>query len=390
MGDESGDRITDSAFPSYLQSYQAFPECLELEEAIQDAVARKDLKDGKRVHGDVVWKAIRAEAERDASSEPLLSSFLYASILCHDNFERALAFVLSNRLADVTLLATELFEMFYEVLRQDESVPEAARADVVAAVERDPACQGYSQCLLYSKGFHAVQAHRISHVLWNSGSRFMALALQSRISEVFAVDIHPAARIGKGLLLDHATGVVIGETAVIGDFCSMLQGVTLGGTGKEHGDRHPKVGDGVLIGAYASILGNIQIGKGAQVAAGSLVLKPVLPHQMVAGSPAQVVGTVRGSPALRMQQWDKNLEHVLGFSKSVTDYEQALLSGARPPATAAALPSETSVFAASATIGEIAASAGSAGVEDGDLAAGTGAGVAVGSAEGSRAPEYFL
>lgn len=165
-------------------------------------MARKDLKDGKRVHGDVVWKAIRAEAERDASSEPLLSSFLYASILCHDNFERALAFVLSNRyssscvrderrsparscaqplrhslpspcprLADVTLLATELFEMFYEVLRQDESVPEAARADVVAAVERDPACQGYSQCLLYSKGFHAVQAHRIRCELCRSGHK---------------------------------------------------------------------------------------------------------------------------------------------------------------------------------------------------------------------------
>jgi len=136
----------------------------------------------------------------------------------------------------------------------------------------------------------------------------MAQALQSRISEVFAVDIHPAARIGKGILVDHATGLVIGETAVVGDYCSILQGVTLGGTGKQHGDRHPKVREGVLIGAYATVLGNIEIGTGSQIAAGSLVLKDVNPHEMVAGSPAVVVGAVRGKPALQMEQWKKGLE----------------------------------------------------------------------------------
>jgi serine O-acetyltransferase len=171
---------------------------------------------------------------------------------------------------------------------------------------QDPACESYSQALLYFKGYHAIQVQRIAHSLWHAGRRVMSLALQSRASEVLAVDIHPAAKIGKGVLLDHGTGVVIGETAEVGNNVSILQNVTLGGTGKQHGDRHPKVSDNVLIGANATILGNIRIGKGAQVAAGSLVLKPVPPKTMVAGSPAKEVGLVSGNPAAKMDQWSED------------------------------------------------------------------------------------
>jgi serine O-acetyltransferase len=197
------------------------------------------------------------EAEADAAAEPLLSSFLYASILSHDNFERSLAFVLSNRLSDATFLATELFEVFYSILRGQTEISEAALADLCAVRERDPACLSYSQALLHYKGFHAIQAHRIAHELWTRGRKVMAAALQSRMSEVFAVDIHPAARFGRGILIDHGTGVVIGETAELGNNVSILQNVTLGGTGKVHGDRHPKISDNVLIGASASILVHI-------------------------------------------------------------------------------------------------------------------------------------
>jgi serine O-acetyltransferase len=246
---------------------------------------------------------IRREAERDAQDEPLLSSFLYASILSHDSFERSLAFILSNRLSNATLLPTELFELFYVAIDSSDSIKKSAQADLCALRERDPACRSYSQAMLHFKGFHALQVQRISHALWKQKRRVMAAALQSRSSEVFAVDIHPAATIGKGVLLDHGTGVVIGETAVIGNNVSILQNVTLGGTGKQHGDRHPKVSDNVLIGASATILGNINIGKGSQVAAGSLVLRSVEPKTMVAGSPAKEVGKVQGIPALNMEQW---------------------------------------------------------------------------------------
>eukprot|EP00271_Cylindrocystis_brebissonii_P000282 TRINITY_DN10372_c0_g1_i3.p1 TRINITY_DN10372_c0_g1~~TRINITY_DN10372_c0_g1_i3.p1 ORF type:complete len:737 (-),score=109.11 TRINITY_DN10372_c0_g1_i3:89-2299(-) len=228
---------------------------------------------------DPLWAAIRAEARLEADREPLLSSFLYASILAHSCFERSLGFVLANRLKNPTLLATQLLDVFDSVLMQ-ETIRFAIRADVQAVKDRDPSCQSYSSALLYYKGYHAIQSYRIAHALWNRGQKVLALALQSRISEVFAVDIHPAARIGWGILMDHGTGVVIGETAVVGNRVSMLQGVTLGGTGKEAGDRHPKVEEGVLIGAGATILGNITIGKGAMVAAGSLVLKTVDPHRL--------------------------------------------------------------------------------------------------------------
>ncbi|GFR50325.1 hypothetical protein Agub_g12376, partial [Astrephomene gubernaculifera] len=291
--DESVD-WTRRGVPVYLQSSVEIDVCDEESQALTMGMA-----------GDLLWNAIRSEAQADAATEPLLSSFLYASILAHDSFELSLAFVLANRLANSTMLPTQLFEIFHGVLRSEPEVRCAALSDMAACRERDPACTSYSHALLYYKGYHALQTHRVAHALWGRQQRVMALALQSRISEVFAVDIHPAARIGKGVLLDHGTGVVIGETAVIGNNVSILQNVTLGGTGKEIGDRHPKVGDNVLIGACATILGNISIGKGAQIAAGSLVLKPVPPHTLVAGSPAKEVGPVAGNPALSMRHWSK-------------------------------------------------------------------------------------
>ena len=258
--------------------------------------------------GDPVWDIICTLAKKDAASEPLLSSYMYMSVLSHDTLEQAVSFVLANRLADSTLLPTQLMEIFNSVLFADDDegvfVRSALRADIRAIRDRDPACASYVHALLYLKGFHALQAHRIQHALWNRGQKLLALTLQARISTVFAVDCHPAARLGKGILIDHGTGVVIGETAVVGDNVSILQGVTLGGTGKDVGDRHPKIGKNVLIGAHSTILGNIKIGKGAMIAAGSLVLKPVAPHVTVAGAPAREVGRASKSraPALDMKQ----------------------------------------------------------------------------------------
>ena len=232
---------------------------------------------------------------------------MYMSVLSHDTLEQALSFVLANRLADSTLLPTQLMEIFNSVLFAADVdgvfVRDAIRKDIKAIYQRDPACFSYVHALLYLKGFHALQAHRIQHALWKRGQRLLALTMQARISTVFAMDLHPAARLGKGILIDHGTGVVIGETAVVGDNVSILQGVTLGGTGKDVGDRHPKIGKGVLIGAHSTILGNITVGKGAMIAAGSLVLKPVAPHTMVAGAPARAVGQARApAPAIEMSQ----------------------------------------------------------------------------------------
>ncbi|KGN48988.1 serine acetyltransferase 2 [Cucumis sativus] len=265
--------------------------------------------------GDPIWDAVREEAKLEAEKEPILSSFLYASILSHDCLEQALSFVLANRLQNPTLLATQLMDIFCDVMMHDRSIQHSIRLDLQAFKNRDPACLSYSSALLYPKGYHSLQVHRVAHTLWNRGRIVLALALQSRISEVFGVDIHPAAKIGDGILLDHATGVVIGETAVVGNRVSLMHGVTLGGTGKEVGDRHPKVGDGALIGASTTILGNIKIGKGAVVAAGSLVLKDVPPHSMVAGIPAKVIGYVaEQDPSLTMKHDATKdfFEHVAG------------------------------------------------------------------------------
>ncbi|KAJ9505300.1 hypothetical protein QJQ45_028330 [Haematococcus lacustris] len=287
-----------SAVPSYLQNTQRRPyPCDEGPPPTFNGTKAQWKREGS------LWQCIRREAAADAASEPMLSSYLYASVLAHNSFHRALSFVLANRLSNPTLLATQLFEIFLEVLSNDDDVRCGALADVEAIRDRDPACISLVQALLYYKGYQAIQTHRIAHALWCRGQRVMAMAMQSRSSEVFGVDIHPAARIGKSILLDHGTGVVIGETAVIGDGCSLLQGVTLGGTGKEAGDRHPKIGPNVLIGANASVLGNISVGQGVQIAAGSLVLKPVPEFTLVAGSPARHIGKVEGIPAQTMTQW---------------------------------------------------------------------------------------
>lgn len=250
---------------------------------------------------DPLWQAIRAETEEEARREPILASFLHATILNHDTLEAALSFHLANKLDSATASALLVREVIEEALRSDPAIGDAIRCDIRAVRERDSACPGFSVPFLYFKGFHALQAYRVAHWLWRQGRQALALFFQNRISAEFGVDIHPAARIGCGIMLDHATGVVIGETAVVGDNVSIMQSVTLGGTGKEHGDRHPKVGNGVLLSAGAKVLGNIRIGDCAQVCAGSVVLKDVPPQTVVAGVPAKIIGKPAcAQPALEM------------------------------------------------------------------------------------------
>ncbi|MXR36004.1 serine O-acetyltransferase [Craterilacuibacter sinensis] len=255
------------------------------------------------VHGDALWRAILDETALAARDEPLLASFLHMTVLRHASLEDVLAFHLSSKLASPVMDARALMELFHEALSADDTISRAMRADITACFERDPACDSYSTPLLYFKGFHAIQSQRVTHWLWQQGRKTMAYFLQNRISEVLGADIHPAARIGEGVMLDHGTGVVVGETAVIGNNVSMLHGVTLGGSGKERGDRHPKIGDGVMIGAGAAILGNIRVGECAKVGAGSVVLEDVAPHTTVAGVPARVVAQATvGMPSLDMDQ----------------------------------------------------------------------------------------
>ena len=252
-------------------------------------------------HHDPVWEQIRTEVAKEVQNEPTLASFLHAVVLNHKSFEDALSFHLANKLDSSTLPAVLVRDLIDEALEGDASIGRKARADLEAVTTRDPACRGPHIPLLYFKGFHAIQSYRIAHYYWNQGRQPLACFLQSRMSEAFGVDIHPAARIGAGILIDHATGVVVGETAVIENDVSMLHEVTLGGTGKESGDRHPKVRRGVLIGAGAKLLGNIEIGEGAKIGAGAVVLDPVPPHTTVAGVPAKPVGRPREeAPALEM------------------------------------------------------------------------------------------
>lgn len=250
---------------------------------------------------DPIWEAVRVEAADDAQKEPMLASFLHAVILNHTTLEDALSFHLASKLDSSTLSATSLRDLIDEAFDNDPFISEAIRKDIAAVCSRDPACRGYSMILLHYKGYHALQSYRVAHYYWNNDRRPLALYLQSRISEVFAVDIHPAAQIGCEILMDHATGIVIGETAVVEDQVSMLHEVTLGGTGKETGDRHPKIRRGVLISAGAKILGNVEVGEGAKVGSGAVVLDDVPPHTTVAGIPAVVVGRpVSEQPALEM------------------------------------------------------------------------------------------
>ncbi|CAJ2640016.1 unnamed protein product [Trifolium pratense] len=237
-----------------------------------------------------LWLKIQEEARLDLDKEPILSSYYFSSILSHKSLESALCNQLSIHLSNLSLSSTTLFELFMSILNNDEDIISAMKDDLKAVKERDPACISYAHCLLNFKGFLAIQAHRVAHKLWLQGRKVLALLIQNRVSEVFAVDIHPGAKIGRGILLDHATGVVVGETAVIGNNVAILHNVTLGGTGKNCGDRHPKIGDGVLIGAGTCILGNIKIGDGAKIGAGSVVLKDVPPRTTAVGNPAKLIG----------------------------------------------------------------------------------------------------
>lgn len=239
---------------------------------------------------DPIWRSVRAEAEAAVDNDPLLAAFLYATILNHDDLESAVIHRVSERLDHPDLGADLIRQAFHAMLRDDAEWKAAVRVDIQAYYDRDPACSRFLMPVLYFKGFHAVQTHRLAHWLWRQGRVDFAFYLQSRSSAVFQTDINPAAQIGKGIFIDHATGLVIGETAVVEDNVSLLHGVTLGGTGKESGDRHPKIRHGVLIGAGAKILGNIEVGHCARVASGSVLLASVPPNKTVAGVPARVVG----------------------------------------------------------------------------------------------------
>jgi serine O-acetyltransferase len=239
---------------------------------------------------DPMFARLRAEAEEAVRKEPDIAGLMFTAILNQDSLEAVIIHRLARRLGHQALPSDLIEQAYFDAIAADPSIPEAFRADIAAVVERDPACTRLIEPVLYFKGFHAIETHRLAHALWNTGRQDFALYLQSRSSEVFQTDIHPAAQIAKGIFLDHATGLVVGATAVIGDNVSMLQDVTLGGTGKERGDRHPKVKSGVLIGAGAKILGNIEIGRCSRIAAGSVVLHPVPEKKTVAGVPAKIVG----------------------------------------------------------------------------------------------------
>lgn len=241
-------------------------------------------------HVDLVWERMRTEAQAAIAQDPALGAVFHAAILNHRSFAQALAYRLAQKIASPELSEQLLREVMDEAHATEPSLTDAARADIVATYDRDPACDRFVKPLLYFKGFQAVQAHRIAHWLHGQGRRDFAYLVQMRVSECFGVDIHPGAKIGKGIMIDHAHSVVIGETAVVGDDVSMLHSVTLGGTGKTDGDRHPKIGNGVLIGAGAKVLGNIHVGNCARIAAGSVVLSDVPARMTVAGVPARIVG----------------------------------------------------------------------------------------------------
>ncbi|WP_392566433.1 serine O-acetyltransferase [Utexia brackfieldae] len=252
---------------------------------------------------DYLWQSIKQEALELVQSEPMLASYFHSTLLNHDNIGSALSHILANKLANAVMPAIDIREIIQKTYQADPQIIQSAMKDIVAVYIRDPAVQHYSTPMLYLKGYLALQAYRIGHWLWQQKRQSLAIFLQSQIAIVFGVDIHPAAKIGSGVMFDHATGIVIGETAVIENDVSILQSVTLGGTGKETGDRHPKIREGVMIGANATILGNIEIGKGAKIGAGSVVLESVPAHTTVAGVPAKIVGCPGcDKPALNMDQ----------------------------------------------------------------------------------------
>jgi len=239
---------------------------------------------------DPVWSRIRDEAEAVARHEPALGGFIFSLVLNHDSFEEALTHRLAQRLGNADIGADLIIHAFSDAMEAEPGIGHAARSDIIATFDRDPACHRYIDPLLYFKGYQAIQTQRMAHRLWHMGRKDFAYYLQSRLSMITSIDIHPAARIGRGIMVDHGHDIVIGETCVIEDNVSIMQGVTLGGTGKEAGDRHPKIRRGVLVGAGAKILGNIEIGQCSRVAACSVVLQDVPPNTTVAGVPAKVVG----------------------------------------------------------------------------------------------------
>ncbi len=255
---------------------------------------------------DPVWDRITAEALAAVDEEPLMGGLVHACILHHKSLERALSYRIAAKLCSNEMSMMVLREIVDEAYTDDPTLLEAARADLMAVYERDPACHRLLQPILYFKGYQAMQAYRVAHWLWRKGRQDLSFFFQMRSSEIFGIDIHPAARIGKGIMIDHAHSIVIGETAVVGDNVSMLHSVTLGGTGKEEEDRHPKIGNGVLIGAGAKVLGNIKVGECSRIAAGSVVLQEVPPCTTVAGIPAKIMGEAGcDQPAV-------NMDHMLG------------------------------------------------------------------------------
>lgn len=250
-----------------------------------------------------LWQQFRVEAQKVIQEEPLLASYVYACVLNHKSLASSLSFILANKLSDDVMPAVTVRELFDTAFEDSQDIIENATCDIRAVFERDAAINSFLPVILYLKGFHAIEVHRLAHYLWNKGRIELALFIQSRNSEVFGVDIHPACKMGKGIMFDHATGIVIGETTVIEDNVSILQQVTLGGTGNEQGDRHPKIRSGVLISTGAKVLGNIEIGEGAKVGAGSVVLGDVEPHTTVVGVPARAVGKpCSETPSQTMEQ----------------------------------------------------------------------------------------
>ena len=259
---------------------------------------------------ELLWQEMVEQA--CVCHDPLVRGLLATGIRSHTDFASALAALLGRKLGDRSVAADALAELVKESFDAQPEIVCAAAADMVAIRERDPACPDYVTPFLFFKGFHAVQSYRVAYWLWHAGRRHLALHLQSRGSELFGVDIHPAARLGRRILFDHGTGIVVGETSIIEDDVSILQEVTLGGTGKHSGDRHPKVRRGVLIGAGAKVLGNIEVGEGAKIGAGSIVLESVPPFTTVVGNPARKVGTRHsGMPALSMDQMLPPIDYII-------------------------------------------------------------------------------
>ena len=261
----------------------------------------------------IIWQEIRQEAQELVESEPMLASFFHSTILKHLNLGSSLSYILANKLENPIMPAIALKEIIEEAYRADPQIILSAACDIDAVRTRDPAVDKWTTPLLYLKGFHALQSYRVTHYLWKQGRKALAVYLQNEISVAFDVDIHPAARVGCGIMFDHATGIVVGETAVIENDVSILQGVTLGGTGKEHGDRHPKIREGVMIGAGAKILGNIEIGQYAKIGANSVVLQPVPDHATAAGVPAKIISKSSDQkPAFDMNQYFEDTQGMFG------------------------------------------------------------------------------